>query len=531
MNRYGPIELQAEAVDIHRTRHWLALWASVTPFALIPLTAALRAYLPFLPPPAPSMVVVAVLTGAIVSGLLFALVCAAGVEFRVAASAVAAGLFVFGQYPAVQSLIPPELHSTLPAVAWLWIITAAAVAAAVIYRRPGANAALHRIINSSSIVLTLFLVFHVVRGYAPSTTAERPPSDALAVTASPTAKRPDIYHIVVDGFGHPDAIRSMYGVDVSRELEELRRAGFTISPSYTFANYAQTYLSLASILNAEYLQNLVTLDATSPSRSVMKDLIQGSRVVQSLKNLGYTFELLSGPYSATDAHDLADVCECSRPLVGEFESSLIRLTPLGDIGLAGVDYVPHRRKLLRTLDALERLTPSDQPRLVLAHLMAPHPPFVVDAHGNAVDPPRAFTLGDGTYFAGSAREYRSGYRAQATFIASRLPRIAAHLEALSASRGRAAVIIIHGDHGPRLLFDAHDASRTSGAEALPVLLAIRWPETGSAPAVTSLVNIYRTIFRRYFVPGLEQLPDHAYLSSFARPYEFVEVDLVTMKPR
>ena len=447
---------------------------------------------------------------------------------RVAASAVAAGLFLFGQYPAIRSLIPPDASSLLPAVAGCWTLACAGVVAVIVYRRPGANAALHQIVNTGSIVLTLFLLFHLVNGYAPSTTSARSLSGDLAVTASPKAPLPDIYHIIVDGFGHPDAIHSMYGVDVSAQLEELRRIGFTIPSTYTFANYAQTFLSLPSILNAEYLQNLVVLDERNPSRSIMKGLIEDGRVVRALKNAGYTFELLSGPYSATDSHPLADVCECSRPLVGEFESSLIRLTPLGDLGLAGWDHAPHRRKLLRTLHALEQLGPSDQPRLLLAHIMAPHPPFVFDSHGDPVNPPRVFTLNDGTFFAGSESEYRSGYRAQATFIASRLPGIAAHLLEVSKSRGREAVIVIHGDHGPRLQFDAHDASRTVGAESLPVLLAIRWPGSESAPVVTSLVNVYRAIFRRYLNPGLELLPDRSYLSSFDRPYEFIEVDLATL---
>ena len=92
-------------------------------------------------------------------------------------------------------------------------------------------------------------------------------------------------------------------------------------------------------------------------------------------------------------------------------------------------------------------------------------------------------------------------------------------------RGRDAVVIVHGDHGPRARFDAKDASRTDPRESLPVLLAIRWPDTstGSQPPVLSLVNVYRELFRRYFDSRVTLLPDHAFVSSFRAPYRFIAV--------
>ena len=92
-------------------------------------------------------------------------------------------------------------------------------------------------------------------------------------------------------------------------------------------------------------------------------------------------------------------------------------------------------------------------------------------------------------------------------------------------RRREAVVIVHGDHGPRARFDSTDAARTDPRESLPVLLAIRWPDanTGAQPPVVSLVNVYRELFRRYFDSRVTLLPDHAFVSSFRAPYRFIAV--------
>jgi hypothetical protein len=335
--------------------------------------------------------------------------------------------------------------------------------------------------------------------------------------------RPDIYHLVLDGFGRPDVLQAQYGLDLTDVMHALEARRFEIAHT-GFANYAQTYLSLASMLNGAYLDVGEEI-ANGETRAPLHALIQGSSVFHALKRLGYELHFVGSIYSATQYHELADVCVCDRPLVGEFESLVIRNTPLVDVGLAGLDYRAHREKIERSFAALESLGPATRPRIVLGHILSPHPPFVFQEDGRPVAPARAFTLFDGSAFPGPRPEYRQGYRAQARYIATRMLRILDRFEELSAMRGRDAVVIVHGDHGPRARFDAKDASRTDPRESLPVLLAIRWPDTstGSQPPVLSLVNVYRELFRRYFDSRVTLLPDHAFVSSFRAPYRFIAV--------
>ncbi len=67
-------------------------------------------------------------------------------------------------------------------------------------------------------------------------------------------KKPDIYYIILDGYGRGDVLKSVYGFDNEKFYNELENRGFFIARKSN-ANYAQTTLfSLASSLNMEYLE-------------------------------------------------------------------------------------------------------------------------------------------------------------------------------------------------------------------------------------------------------------------------------------
>jgi hypothetical protein len=347
---------------------------------------------------------------------------------------------------------------------------------------------------------------------------------ALSVVAS-NRRLPDIYHLVVDGFGRPDVLRQQYNLDLSAFTAELTSRGFEVDPHRGLANYSQTYVSLASMLNGTYLDELRGPFEESASRLPALAWLHGAEVLRTLKSLGYEIHLVRSDFEVTSVNPLADTCDCPRPVWGEFESLIIRNTVLGASGLGGLDYAPHRQFIERQLGSLAMLrAPGDHPRLVLAHVLNPHEPFVFDASGRPVAPSRAFLFGDGTLFRGTDLEYRDGYRAQAQFMASRILELTARWRALS---GPASILIVHGDHGPRRLFDAHDARRSDAREVMPVLLAVHWGTT-TGQHVTSLVNVYRELFRRFGLP-VAQLEDRAYMSDFVRPYRFLPVDLATLR--
>jgi hypothetical protein len=204
----------------------------------------------------------------------------------------------------------------------------------------------------------------------------------------------------------------------------------------------------------------------------------------------------------------------------------IRLTPLNILLHLGIGHRNYYRRLMAVFDQFERETDDTSPRYVYGHVMLPHPPFVVSANGDYVNPGRPFSVGDASFYEGSPEEYRSGYRAQALFALRRTLVMASRLVQSAQRRGREAVIIIHGDHGPRLEFDARHPTPKSSQSALQILLAIRWPQ-GVKPTSPpySLVNVYRVVLNTLFGMDLPQLPEKAFLSPFATPYMLIPIEM------
>jgi hypothetical protein len=337
--------------------------------------------------------------------------------------------------------------------------------------------------------------------------------------ANPGDWRPDVYDLVLDGMGRPDVLERDFHVALEAPIDALQRLGFTIVPD-AHANYVQTQLSLASMLNGEYLDELGKAEGTGREHGPLRDLISKSRVPAAFKQLGYRVEFVGSGYLSSGAFEQADFCDCPQLWFADAEVGTLSLSPL-KLFAGGWGNHAHYTRSLKVFDQFERRPATNAPRYVFAHVPMPHPPFVADAQGRFTNSSKPLSGADGSFFAGGESEYLDGYRAQATFTLERTVRAVTRILEDGKTAGRDAIIVIHGDHGPRLGFDAAHPTSESGQRALPILLAIRWPSgRGPAENARSLVNVYRVLLAHVFGAALPSLPDRAYISSFEEPYLF-----------
>ena len=70
--------------------------------------------------------------------------------------------------------------------------------------------------------------------------------------ANPSQSAPDIYLIIVDGYGRADFLKDNYGYDNTQFVEYLKEQGFYVADQAT-SNYPITELSISSMLNMQYL--------------------------------------------------------------------------------------------------------------------------------------------------------------------------------------------------------------------------------------------------------------------------------------
>ena len=338
---------------------------------------------------------------------------------------------------------------------------------------------------------------------------------------------PDIYYIILDGYGRNDVLSEYYGYENSLFTNRLKEKGFFIADVAT-SNYMQTELSLSSILNLRYLDFLTDGMGNSQNRGPLNNLIRDSVVRKALEFAGYNFVALASNVLFTQISNADAYLPYSRNSISELEGLLISKTILGafvdDLGLdlPLPNYATHRRIINNNFEVIRNLPISDEPMFIFMHILAPHPPFVFNSTGEPIQPNRPYFIGDATGFLGDQEEYIKGYTDEIEYINNQVTTMVDDI--LEITNGN-AIIIIHGDHGPGAFTSFIDPERSCLKERFSVLLAIYFPskEYSSLKGDMSLVNLFPAIFNSNFQTNIPLLENRHYFAPWSQPYKFIDV--------
>ena len=344
--------------------------------------------------------------------------------------------------------------------------------------------------------------------------------------------RPDIYYIVLDGYGRSDQLQRLYGFDNAEFIDFLEDQGFYVAPRST-ANYPQTLLSIASSLNFEYLDKVFGAGLEGiEDRRFARELLRQNRVVKVLRNAGYATVSIASPYYESEISQSDTVVTDWRyPTI--FELGLLELTPIPPaLSALGFEFLYnlHRSRILFSLEKLAQMPQVTGPKFVYSHILYAHPPFVFGEEGRPIDPKRSYSWVDGEdYFRqenSTYDEYVEGYRAQVRFLNQRLRETIA---AILAESENPPVIIVQGDHGPGAGTSLTTLERTDVDERYGILNAYHIPGNGRDSLYESVspVNSFRIVFNHYFGTSYPLLDDKSYYAPLDHPYDYALVERVS----
>ena len=348
------------------------------------------------------------------------------------------------------------------------------------------------------------------------------------------ASPPDIYYIVLDGYGRQDVLENVYGFNNAAFISFLTSRGFFIADQ-AHSNYVQTPLSLSSSLNFDYIN---FAEEYAGSRSINRlplfSLLRESRARTILEQTGYRFIATSSGYPFTEFTDADVYLSPYLSTLNELERFYLTTTaldpmisrdsPMGNwlryyLPLPG--YEASRERILYSLNELKKIPALDGPKFVFVHIVGPHPPFVLNQHGEAVNSTRPYLAGDGEAFGGSAAEYQQQYIEQLIYINSQ---IQTAVDLILEKSARPPVILIQGDHGPGSLLIRDSLEKTCLLERTSILSAYYLPDGSSLLAQDiSPVNSFRLILNAYFGTNLALLPNRTFFSPQSWPYDFTDV--------
>ena len=393
----------------------------------------------------------------------------------------------------------------------------------LIFRRLTHPARWTRVLNIFTMILVAMPTISAVsaRMREPAATHH----DSGSATVSKRGAKPDIYFIVLDGYARGDVMKDLYGFDNAPFLDRLERRGFFVARQ-AHSNYCQTRLCLASILNVDYLDEMV--HRGSDDLLQVGELINDNVVRKTLRPLGYKFVSFATGFEATDLF-LWDQYLLPRPGNPEFSQILLEMTPF-DAWLSEFRhedrYEARRDRTQYVLDRLPDIARMKEPTFTFAHIISPHPPFVFGEHGEDVSPRRILANGRYNSLAatgfGTPEYVRKAYRDQSIFLTERVERT---IEQILAQSPEPPVIILQSDHGSWLRYHPDDVEATDLRERFSILNCIYMPDhkvEGLSDHMTS-VNTFRVVLNEVIGANLPLLPERNEFSPFHHPLNFMDV--------
>lgn len=276
------------------------------------------------------------------------------------------------------------------------------------------------------------------------------------------AGKPSIYVLLLDGYPRDDTLRGSFSYDNTPFIDDMAAVGFEV---YRESRTETTHTEL-TLLNM-----LATPPAPPPQigQRTARRAIARSPIVNELRAAGYRMVSINSPVIHTNMSNWDLIVEGGQ--LTELEIALIQSSPLRSV-LGPWVMQQQRDRVYFELAALQELAGVRQ-QFVLAHIMAPHPPFLFGEPAAADEPLSCWVQQTCLMFSVrvdqldmSFAEYRERFVGQVMAINELIEGTVREI----VRRDPDATIIILSDHGSRYESDTSpEAHRTLFLARTPAL--------------------------------------------------------------
>jgi hypothetical protein len=431
---------------------------------------------------------------------------------------LALGLLIYGQVVDAIDL-PVAVHR----LAWVGLVALGALGA---WRLSADRVArIDRALTAVGATLVVFTIISILPYQVEAASAAPPPDlDAGRVLDGETdAPKRDVYWLVFDRYPSDRAIDLQFGV--RNDLTPwLREQDFAVLDD-SHANYVTTSLSLTTTLNMAHLEDVTgPVESGAVFRKRVIAGLQSSRVVRQFKALGYRYHHIGSWWDPTRTDEAADV-NYNAQTMSDFMTVLLDTSAAPPLLRAlGVSERSQAKAYVHGkygLDALQRVSAEPGPKLVVAHILLPHPAYVFDRDGSYIPATESRAMGES-----------DAWQRQFDYTNSRIRSFLEPLLALP--EGERPIVILQADEGHRFEAavdedSAFDWSTASGEELeikFGILNAWYVPDgvdLGLEPDQTA-INTFPILFDRYFgLDGYERLSDRITADTWSANYELTDI--------
>lgn len=348
------------------------------------------------------------------------------------------------------------------------------------------------------------------------------------------ANSPDVWHIVMDRYAGATTLKRVYGYDNSKFIAALRARGFNVGED-AYSNYAMTPISLASTLNADYLDRYTPKLGNQEDVVPMFKAIEHSRAFDFFKKQGYEFVFSGGWADVTIGNALTDR-DINYRVLAEYPRILIDQSVPGAIGeMLDVPYTDGRLEQCERekykFRELRKLASEPGRKMVFAHFLVPQPPYALKTDGTCQDLAEA-----------SKNTRRDNYIGQVEFANREL---LALIDRILAGP-RPATILLHADEGPYpapFVIDEPEhpvkykkgearpkVSKAHQREKTSILMALRHSDGKPEGDLKSAINAYPLILNHSFGAQIPLKPDRTFFFAKGNTYPNLKDITADLRP-
>ena len=341
--------------------------------------------------------------------------------------------------------------------------------------------------------------------------------------ASALDSTPNVYYIILDEYTSSKVLKDVFDFDNQDFISQLNERGFHVTEN-SHSNYANTFLSLTSSLNMEYVNYLAdAVGVDSSDRKLSYQLYSDNNVMNIFKSFNY---MLVNTHPLSDYLTLSGLEICaSSPFYSQFQIIFLHSTILRSILpiISDLFYTDHILCQFSELSTLHNST--KEPFFAYVHLLLPHSPYVFGPAGEIKELQR-------DYAKATHQEHKLGYIDQVQFANKK---IIETIDKILLESDSPPIILLQGDHGTDTLLaksigrwdNKNDESIT---ERMSIFSAYYLPDQNTDLIYDSItpVNSFRLILNTYFNTNYELLEDKSYFSDYGHPYNFTDVTKILL---
>lgn len=345
---------------------------------------------------------------------------------------------------------------------------------------------------------------------------------------------PNIYYIILDGYGSDNSMKNVLNYDNSNFTEKLEDIGFKVQRNAS-SNYCRTVFSLSSTVNLNYIQNIIKTNINQENSNL---LISNNLVSKVLKANGYIYYLFDSGFGVKNYNEENEVLiesnefgflnnlytTSDNDVLNSFINNSIICVSKNSF-FVDLSLKNYAGKVLNVFNKLPKIAKTPDKKFVFAHIISPHPPYLFDKYGNIGE----YGNYDPENTHGNFNWNSKLYVEQLKFINVRT--LIALKEIIKNDKND-KIIIIQGDHGTRTLPETGklDINQKWVNEQYSILNAIYISKDNESKRFIynnwnySSVNTFRLIFNQYFQSEFPLLKDNMYHAELEEPYVFKKIN-------